>query len=294
MKQEIDYRFTIMKPAPLARWELAALTDEEGRVDRPLADPRLVQRPRVDLDGDRLVWVMISGDNFGREVPCPRDLLTHFVRLWKLPAGELLAFARSYGVLQICEHELPSSHAVGCHARSEPDAGAVRYYESVATWRHFSRQAFSVLNVASRLHLGEPGPPEDWEAIFERSGRPGPAPWWQQSADSVPFEQFMLAESCVVPWLAIGNVHIAFSWIQPAPTMTLQGAGLFGALAAQLALAVGRSEGLAVCRACGAPYAPRRRPTPSRRNYCSACGLKAASRDANRDYRRKRRGRDHV
>jgi hypothetical protein len=36
-------------------------------------------------------------------------------------------------------------------------------------------------------------------------------------------------------------------------------------------LAVARSDGLATCSACGALFAPRRRPNPNRRRFCPEC-----------------------
>jgi hypothetical protein len=57
---------------------------------------------------------------------------------------------------------------------------------------------------------------------------------------------------------------------------------LFGALAVQLLFAVSRTDGLAVCSACGSPYCPPRKPRIDQRHYCSGYRRRGAWRDAQR------------
>jgi predicted RNA-binding Zn-ribbon protein involved in translation (DUF1610 family) len=53
----------------------------------------------------------------------------------------------------------------------------------------------------------------------------------------------------------------------------------------ELIIAIADKDGFAVCSSCHRAYIPQRRPDPTRRNYCPACGRLAAMRDASRDYR---------
>jgi hypothetical protein len=91
-------------------------------------------------------------------------------------------------------------------------------------------------------------------------------------------EQRGLLTGAVRQWLEMGDVAVAFSWTK-VPAIRFGSYSLFGALALQVALAVARSQGLAVCMSCGRAYPPTRRPAPNRNNYCQDCGKAAAKRD---------------
>jgi hypothetical protein len=117
---------------------------------------------------------------------------------------------------------------------------------------------------------------------------PGPAAmgWWGQGPR---FERLLLS-TVVNGWADIGGLTLRHKWaISGAPRIALAGHQLFGALAVQLLLAIGRTNGFAHCSACGKQYTPDRRPPPGRRHYCPECGRGAAERDAARDYRRRRK-----
>ena len=57
-------------------------------------------------------------------------------------------------------------------------------------------------------------------------------------------------------------------------------AALLGAVAIQLALAVGRARFIATCSSCRTTYLRDRQAPRGRANYCQRCGLQAAWRDA--------------
>ena len=40
-------------------------------------------------------------------------------------------------------------------------------WEPLERWRYFSRQAGAILNLAARLHKGQPGKPEDWRHVVK-------------------------------------------------------------------------------------------------------------------------------
>jgi len=87
-------------------------------------------------------------------------------------------------------------------------------------------------------------------------------------------------------WLARTGVEPAMFADRDKLSVRLGGDGLYGALAIQLLFNVCRTDGLAVCTSCGAPYVPGRKPRRDRNPYCPDCGRKAAVRDAAARYRR--------
>jgi hypothetical protein len=112
-----------------------------------------------------------------------------------------------------------------------------------------------------------------------------------QPGQSALFDR-KVVEEAVNRWLRIGAVSLSLEWWEPRPTVRLDSgplSALFGALALQLLQAVARSDGLALCSACGRPYTPERRPDPNRRHYCPQCRNAAPHRDAVRSWRAKQR-----
>jgi hypothetical protein len=100
-------------------------------------------------------------------------------------------------------------------------------------------------------------------------------------------------------WLRWGDVRpILTSDREGEQSMDFNVGGLFGALARQVQLAVGKRDALAICSECRQTYTPTRRPNPHRRNYCEVCRADGVpQRDAARDWRKaatSRASRDQV
>src|SRR5258708_28996632 len=104
------------------------------------------------------------------------------------------------------------------------------------------------------------------------------------------------------PWHYIGSVLDDWFACRPARlSFTLGDDGqlgidldqitgsLFEYLRFQLAFAVGRGAGLALCASCGQLYSLQRRPNPNRLSYCHKCGRAAAMRAASARYRQRRK-----
>ena len=258
-------------------------------------------------DDQRGLGPATNSRRYAREVLPGRGILDYFVALADAPPEEVLNFARHWGILELCEHNLPASHnapahapratntlVTWCHPRGWYDrTGKYDGWEPLEVWRQFSRQARALLHIAARLHLGQVGLPEDWRLVYERSPSPEPAPWWKQTVDG---EKSKIAD-IVNEWLELGNVRVRTSWRpwrQPAPVVTLAGDGLFGALACQLLLAINRTDGLAICSGCGSPYCPSRRPRMDQRRYCPECrARKIPQRDTASDCRKDLSARRH-
>jgi hypothetical protein len=280
------------------RWELGGLVDEHGNLERPLGSDDLFVPVSVDLDGEKLVWQRRKWhhntvQNPRRITPGP-GLLRSFAHLAERKPRRILAYARQWGVLNICEHGLPVTHSK--RPPFQDDLSAPPFLFSCATqfttdvcceplsaWRRFAREAQGLLNIAARLHQGDPGRPEDWEAIGD---------WWQYQSfyELRPEEQWGILAERVDDWLALGDVRPTINWSNGRLALTLSHHGmLFGALAAQLLLTIGRTSGLAICSECGSPYPPLRRPTRGQRNFCPECGRPAAMRAASAAYRLRRK-----
>jgi len=131
----------------------------------PTNQPRAPEDVR--LDGDVLRWRAKQAEGgsgpelrlFG-ELVNPTGMLDSFVRI--RGAAEALRFAKRYGVLGICEHELPSSHDVPCEPRGWPD----NCWEPLRTWFKYVEQARGLLVIASALHLENHQTVENWVSAF--------------------------------------------------------------------------------------------------------------------------------
>jgi hypothetical protein len=238
------------------------------------------------------------------EIQPPADLLARFVRLADAPPRKIATFAASYGVLGICEHgdvwthwkfsTSPFSYDADCAPLLwKKDHG---FWEPLSSWRLYSGQARAMLNIAACLHGNPPkcGRIEDWARLGKFGGELG----------NIDHERFCLATAVNI-WILDSSIRPYLEWgrfygrdngsvgMVLANTKAAAG-GLFGALSVQLAMAVARSEGLAICSACGAAYIPPRRPRVDENNYCESCGKRAAWRNAARRYRaqKKRRATD--
>jgi hypothetical protein len=107
-----------------------------------------------------------------------------------------------------------------------------------------------------------------------------------------PEEKFLLGE-VLQEWLTLGDVHAIVQWHKDEirPVITFRGAGLFGALAVQLALSVAGVDGWAICDACHRQYIPmQRRPKTGQRTFCVDCRKQGVPKQyALRDYRERKR-----
>ncbi len=295
-------------------WDEASLTDlETGSVDRPLPAgawqvPNVIE---LDSERDRLVWTWSFADNYDlRDSVCKPGpgMLDAFVRLAGASPERIRDFARHWGQLGICEHGLPHSHNPRVYPdpasthylfsmglRSAPPAavdwgcGPMRcaeddhpyddywFWEPLGPWRWFSGQARAVLNMIAAVQRGRDVEPTDVHAAHAHYARLGHVP---KSPDATR----LLIANVVDEWLLLARVRPAIRWLDgPAATLTLGDGRLFGALGIALAMQAARTDGLAICSACGNAYTPPRRPRADQRNYCEPCrGAGAPQRDADR------------
>ncbi len=278
-------------------WDLAGLSDTETGVlgIGGLATSGVFPPASVELDGERI--------RFEQETPWwerqgspTKGMLDAFVRIDS--PEDVVRFARKWGVLSICEHNLPSSHSVFPWPAkwSPPETctslrDSIGAWEPVERWLHFSSRARSVLSLAAAIHLGERGEDALWEeaaeGTFLLSSPNGPAIWHKQ-IQTLQGARDAISD-IVWEWLRLGGTQPAMKWDESGPHFVLW-ASTFGNLAIQLMQTVTRSNGIALCSACGLPYAREgRRVQTGWRNYCPACGRSAALRDAKNAQRERKR-----
>ncbi len=190
--------------------------------------------------------------------------------------------SRTYGPLQLCEHQLPSSHQPGCRPAFAPSpiTPGRRYVERTERWRHFARQAGALVQIANALHHEKLPKAEQWREVYREA--PVKAPWWQRS-----LTVDRLAFSLVVrEWLRLSSVTLWFSWNRDQPDITLDAPALFDVLTVRLLTATLATGGIFACSARGHPFIPARRPRADQRRYCAACRQQGRDhRDARAAYR---------
>ena len=227
-----------------------------------------------------------------------KGVLDAFVALAEAPDKTILQFARKFGALEICIHNLPLTHPAtwlygpGSAARRirVADTFCTRWMEvqRTAVYRQRAARVRAVLNIAAALHRR--GLPDERDVItLNPSAQPGRR---QRREDAC-----RVVESEVALWILGGRVHPSLRWAPDwsAPRLELAGiVGLYEVIGRQLAFAVAGVSRFAVCAGCGQAFTPKRRPREGERTWCrtSECRL-AMRREATRDHRARRVG-DHT
>jgi hypothetical protein len=295
----------------LSRWN--------GGLARPLIGDYVSMPRHLELRGARLLY---SGNQWFKYIDASR-LLDRFIGLSDQFSSDrdILAFARQYGPLYLCEHHglaiyhkpllmnrspLGPSPIFGidepfkyrwCKAKLEC-RNPEMFSEPLETWRVLAARAANLLLVANTIRLQGDAPLELWEKVDgfgERFGeRYGSVwaflnnPWNRLAAD---LDYWMVAAEVGIRIDAEGQSVVASLASNPFAS------SVFALIAVQLLLAITRSEGLAACSGCGAPFISNRQPLAgkrvgrwlAKRNYCRNCReAKIPQRDAARDYRKRK------
>ena len=300
-------------------WDEAQLLNADGRLDRLLPQRRLPIPGEVRARGGSvplLVW-KDQPDQAAAFVAPPPNLLTNFVNLRNASPEKIAAFARKWGALVVCHMHprYPAYHGLNLDCGpgrladpqtspmfpwdvDEPNddpAIAGWFWEPVEAWQKWASEAHNIIGLAAKTHLGRQ---VDAKSLGWLEAGHGDllSPFREKPTIVSPLRgkvtiehQQMIVTQLVERWRRMGSVQPFFEWRGGKTSITLGGAGLFGALATQLIFAVSRAVGLDVCSNCGELYSSRRRKAASRRHYCPKCGRRAALRDAQWDLRLKRK-----
>jgi hypothetical protein len=240
--------------------------DSEGR--ERLAPVGRLFVPEVELHGDWLVWPAPSG---GRSKSPRATMITDFARL-RDPAA-ILRFAKHWGPLGLCEHDLPWPHdgpPGRCWVRTRDGA----WLEPVRVWQRMASQVDAMLRVSISLHDGRAGAPADWDALGLGAEQIGLGPGRARDEKTRLAQHWDALLVRVDEWL-VEAVRPLLIQRRGRPTFVLDSWWLHGALGLQLALAVCGAPSFLVCDGCGEFFEVKRR-----RRYCEECGVRAAWRRA--------------
>jgi hypothetical protein len=243
----------------------------------------------IEADGTGLLW------NYSK--PTHRHpgtgMLSRFVDLHDATDQEILAYARDWGVLGFCSHDLPASHnqfpfsvASGLHPCSPlPGSGFMAHHDPYNLWRKFSGQFKGLWQVAIKLGQKEKIIDTDWEAIpglaqraemfCVREMHPDARITPQRTAEERRKRGVhqAIAEK-VNDWMAFGKVRPDFTWNRERKDWEIAISAkavpnLFGLLVVSLMLAISDKDGFAICSICNRWYMPDRRPAANRKSYCT-------------------------
>jgi hypothetical protein len=157
--------------------------------------------------------------------------------------------------------------------------------DHVDDFRRYAQVAKALLRFTAERLSGGHGVDEDWNTICEFVA-PG-----QNLTDRAGLDsrfQMAITAAAVNKWFAQAQGHgilgISDATLQVRPYAS----NLFGMLITQIAHVIARSDQLAVCDGCRAPFERDRAPSRGPRQYCRKCRqAKVPQRDASRDWRRR-------
>jgi len=267
-------------------WDIAGLTDLNGSLIHRLGlrVGEWFAPEDVEVVEDGVVW--LPGDLARVEVVKPqRGMLDRFVSLADTSPNRVSAFAKQWGVLEICKHGLIATHgnALDWCPSQGFEGRPGWFWAPLEVWRSTARQMRAMLSITAALHRGHSTESGDWVSIQEEFG--------DKLAGERPGIQMEALSSVANDWIQLGGV-LPTVRMRPdrSEVMLASTSGLFGALVTQLAAALTRSEGLGVCVSCNRVYSPSRKPQAGRRSFCPECrDAGAPARFAMRDYNAKLR-----
>lgn len=257
----------LTRPTDLRRrWNFVQRIElRQGRLIWHMGQARVV-RQGLALDGNlarRAIHIRQQAERDGRGV------LDEFIKLAECNDSEILNYARTWGVLELCRHHLPYLHGSPHEHLRLPPPGATFTSrqqttskcfplgtEPVEVWRFFSRQAKALLRIAANLQQETPGESDDWSLVLR---------------DRVfPKQQVESHRACwadaVESWMTLGDVRPRIDLMNHM--ITWGRTDLLGELAVQLALVGVRADGQVHCSICGRGYAPRKQIVRGGVHYC--------------------------
>lgn len=290
--------------------DLRLLADPDGRMDQSFPADALLIPWLLELKGHGLLYAYDSPQALARPQPqltpselrdarrmhelglCllkapSRRVLDEFVGLTTAPAEAILAFARRWGVLDLCKHGLPFTHSVEktkwgipqswtCAPFRNPDYRLSYWchygYESLWDWWMWARRADAILKIAANLQAGRRGRRQDWDIVADWKGEGLPRP---VRRDDIDAEWYLLCRY-VNEWCEVSQVSLHISY-QPHGIPAIRFGScwapgrLFGTIGLQLMTRVSGAGSMAVCSSCSCLFTPSRIPKPLEASYCSGC-----------------------
>jgi hypothetical protein len=280
---------------------LVGLYSRQGTLERPIASSGWLIPSDMWLEGNTLRYQV--GKKGGwvacRCVQASSGLLETFVRLSDATPERILLFAKRYGMLGVkkprdrpktdSQFVLDRRFAIAYgYSILEAHEGNVGGGETIRNWWFWAHKFAAALRIGSCLSQRLYGDVADWQTLFGGSNGPKERdfkPSQGVTEDDIFLEARASFYDQLESWLALGAVRLELNgWDN---CLYLATPTLFSGLILQLVSAIAGTDGFAICSACHKPYAPSRRPTSNKRNYCNDCGRQAAVRDAVRAFRRR-------
>ncbi len=293
-----------------AQIELAEMSGEDGLLaSRGWPSEKPLVPPLVAIQGDALRWQHATPIGQPHRFPRradPKGMLDSFLRIGS--DKEVLRFARRWGPLYLCRHDLPYTHLLNPTYTSilDPDLSARSRYlcgprgvEPLVTWHHFVAQARAIIEIGAALRRGQKVPRQSWEQLFQPEDGGYPEQLEAMLADStdprvVGGLWLFYLKPLLDLWLRWSDVHLGCSpsWIPDSSRspLYLDTETTFGLLGVQMMAAIAGGNNIAICSACGEAYLPLRKPQRGRQNYCRKRECKRQGhRDRQRAYQARRR-----
>jgi hypothetical protein len=270
------------------------------KLDRPMKTGAVWAEQVVEVVGAE--WLVYEIGGHKKQKGAGRGLLRLFLEACDSSDG-VVRFCKKWGVLRLCEHGLPFMH--GCKLELFDSRRPNARRESIIAVRKFGSALNSLLRVGAELSQERWGTKEDWiNADVIISGPEFPAPSILNPAKLAEMElqkQYLITsgrlflQTLMRRLIQICSIRPRFFWNNTTTSwqIDLDTEGALSNIPAlvvlELMITIADKEGFAICSSCHVSYVPLRRPDPTRRNYCSKCGKKAAWRDAAREFRKNER-----
>jgi hypothetical protein len=239
---------------------------------RSFISDTLIVPKDIDFNDGQLLW---NPDDDFKEVEPDDEIIFKFANLATEETAGILRFAREWGVLGLCRHNLPATHnpppilpgdtvSEGCSP-----SGA----EAIEVWYRFARIIRAMISIAAQHKQEHQGYENDWLVLLQGT-----------SEDNLPTnissERQLLSKSMNL-WIGLSNIQPRLKPENAGVSLSYPFYGsLFGVLGIQLMTQVGGDGSLLKCAACGVIGSYRdlasdrwRRPKVGARFYCDDCRI---------------------
>jgi hypothetical protein len=221
-----------------------------------------------------LVWSIGEGKQIDEEGD--KRIIERFVKLKNGSPDRIYKFAQKYGVLEICQHELPSNHF---NIPINSDSAGYCFpcgVEPVSIWAEYAKVIHTIILIARSLRLNKVGEEKDWKVL--RPNRPGSIKEARQVLSRI-----------VNHLILVAGVTNDLIWIDEEPKVKLSGSGVLGGVVRQLPYLICRGSESTFCYGCGKLFQPYRWPRAGEKSWCENCGSEAARRESAKLANRRRR-----
>jgi hypothetical protein len=148
-------------------------------------------------------------DNYHSIRP-PKGLLARFIGLHDKNERAYLRFAQRCGVLALCQHGLPATHARSCSSTQ---------HEPVEQWRALAKQAHAIMRLRDAINRRERTDPADWNLALSVCANLGSEwEWARRLTAQVPpprdYKYYHQNELglCVQGWLDAAHISPWIRW----------------------------------------------------------------------------------